>query len=85
MILSKNNERIDELESLLFLLADRNNHLIAEMQYCLAYALQLERKVDLFLNTMRNVYENLRISKLKQENLELYLKQSHTSQSTDRI
>lgn len=84
MILAKNNEKIVELETLLFLLADRNNNVLAEMQYSLAYALQLDRKVDLFLNTMRNVYENLRISKLKQENLELFIKQNNTSQSTDR-
>lgn len=84
MILSKNNEKIGELETLLFLLADRNNHILAELQYSLAYALQLERKVDLFLNTMRNVYENLRISKLKQENLELFLKQNQINYSTDR-
>jgi hypothetical protein len=32
----------------------------------------LEEKVDLLLNTMRNVYEGLRIARLKQENLELY-------------
>ena len=38
-----------------------------------------EQKVDLFLNTMRNVYEGLRITKLQQENLELYFKQSSPS------
>lgn len=33
---------------------------------------ELEGKVDLLLNTMRNVYEGLRIARLKQDNLELY-------------
>ena len=34
-----------------------------------------ERQVEVLINTMRQVYEGLRITKLKQENLELYLKQ----------
>jgi len=30
---------------------------------------KMESKVEIFLNTMRSVYEDLRIVKLKQENL----------------
>jgi hypothetical protein len=34
---------------------------------------ELERKIGLYQNTARTVYENLRITKLKQENLELLI------------
>jgi hypothetical protein len=66
MILAKNNERVNSLENLLCILTSRSNYTIGELQFSLSYAVKLEKKVNLFLNTMRNVYENLRISKLKQ-------------------
>jgi hypothetical protein len=56
MILIKNNDKITYLEHLLYLLTGRNSLMLEELNYCMSNAFKLDSKVDLFINTMRNVY-----------------------------
>ena len=40
-----------------------------ELNQGMKIVLNIEDEISLFFNTMRSVYENLRVCKLKQENL----------------
>lgn len=62
------------------ILFDRSQLMMREFNQGIKSLLKMEEQTDLLFNTMRSVYENLRICKLKQENLELYFKQCSEKQ-----